>query len=179
MSTADLPAPAAFAGSVAVTDVSGTHRLAARVAALLQGGEALLLHGFLGAGKTAFVQGLCAALGVAEEVTSPTFTLANRYTGRLVVHHLDFYRIASGADLADIGVEAVLDDLDAGGAILVAEWPGLLVPLLPRRIELLVSPLADPDARLWLARGAPALPAAFAEIFSFPPPAPEGTSCSS
>ncbi len=161
-----IPDPAGFGVRLRTTSPDDTRALAARAADLLRGGETLLLHGPLGAGKTCFVQGLCTALGVVDEVTSPTFTLANRYEGRLVVHHLDFYRIGPEADLADIGVDALLDEIDAGEAVLVAEWPQRLAPLVKRRLELLVLPGATPEERIWHLRGVPELPAPWAALAS-------------
>ena len=87
----------------------------------LTGGEILLLDGPLGAGKTVFVKGLAAALDVSDtEVTSPSFTLVNRYEGRLVLYHLDLYRLNEGATAA----HAVdLDELLAEEkAVIVIEW---------------------------------------------------------
>jgi tRNA threonylcarbamoyladenosine biosynthesis protein TsaE len=159
-----IPDPAGFGVRLRTASPDDTRALATRAAALLRGGEVLLLHGPLGAGKTCFVQGLCAALGVVDEVTSPTFTIANRYEGRLVVHHLDFYRIGPEADLADIGVDAMLDEVDAGAAVLVAEWPERLAPLVRRRFELLVLPAEDPEGRIWHMRGVPELPASWTAL---------------
>ena len=93
------------------------HQLGAR----LEGGEILLLSGPLGAGKTIFVKGICAALGIAEEdVTSPSFTLVNPYDGRLRLYHIDLYRLDEGASAA----HAVdLDELLADErAVIVIEW---------------------------------------------------------
>jgi tRNA threonylcarbamoyladenosine biosynthesis protein TsaE len=88
----------------------------------LAGGEILLLSGALGAGKTVFVKGLAAGLGLDPgEVSSPSFTLVNRYAeGRLVLYHIDLYRLAEGAGAA----HAVdLDDLLAEErAVVVIEW---------------------------------------------------------
>lgn len=94
------------------------HQLGAR----LEGGEILLISGPLGAGKTIFVKGICAALGVAEdEVTSPSFTLVNPHVGRLRLYHIDFYRLDEGASAA----HAVdLDDLLVDEkAVIAIEWP--------------------------------------------------------
>src|ERR1043165_7711832 len=67
----------------------------------LSGGEILLLSGPLGAGKTILVKGICAALGIdEEEVTSPSFTLVNPYSGRLQLYHIDLYRLDEGARAA-------------------------------------------------------------------------------
>jgi tRNA threonylcarbamoyladenosine biosynthesis protein TsaE len=93
------------------------HQLGAR----LQGGEILLLNGPLGAGKTIFVKGICAALGIAEEdVTSPSFTLVNPYAGRLQLYHIDLYRLDAGASAAHaVDLDELLTDEDA---VIVIEW---------------------------------------------------------
>lgn len=93
------------------------HELGAR----LQGGEILLLSGPLGAGKTIFVKGICAALGIdAEDVTSPSFTLVNPYAGRLQLYHLDLYRLDEGASAAHaVDLDELLSD---ERAVIVIEW---------------------------------------------------------
>jgi tRNA threonylcarbamoyladenosine biosynthesis protein TsaE len=159
-----IPDPASFAPLRQTTGAAGTRALGAEIAAVSRPGDALLLHGPLGGGKTCLVQGICAALGIDDEVVSPTFTLVNRYRGRVTVDHLDFYRIEPDHDLGDIGVHEILDELDAGRTLLVAEWPALLVPLLPRRVELLVTPGAAPELRGWRVRGVPDLPPAWAAL---------------
>lgn len=103
---------------------SETRDVGARLAATLAPGSVLLLAGDLGAGKTAFVRGLAAGLGVdAGEVTSPTFTLVHEYRGgRLPLVHVDLYRL-DRADLDDIGLDP---DLAAEGVVAV-EWAERLV----------------------------------------------------
>ena len=125
-----IPAAAEFAFHREVHGPAGTGRLAEEASGLLCGGEIILLHGKLGAGKTCFTQGLCKGLAVTQNVVSPTFTLVNTYSGRLLVHHLDFYRIEPEADLTDIGVPDILDQVWDGDAVLVVEWPDPLLPEL-------------------------------------------------
>ena len=107
---------------MSVTNSDGpaaTEALGARVAAGLRPGDVVLVHGELGSGKTTFVRGASRALGVAEPVTSPTFTIGHRYAGRVPVSHLDLYR------LGDLGAEdpALLDDYLTPDAVAFVEWP--------------------------------------------------------
>ena len=89
-----------------------------RLAARLRPGDVLLLHGDLGAGKTAFVRGLARGLGAAaDDVSSPTFTLIQEYRGRLMLHHVDLYRLQP-VEVRDLG----LDELVSGDAIVAVEW---------------------------------------------------------
>ena len=96
-----------------------TFEIAKRVADTLKGGETILLEGDLGAGKTTFTKGLAKALGVTEEVTSPTFTLMNVYeSGRLPLCHLDMYRLESADEVEELG----LLDTAPENAVKVIEW---------------------------------------------------------
>jgi tRNA threonylcarbamoyladenosine biosynthesis protein TsaE len=98
-----------------------TFNLGSQVGEQLRGGEILLLSGPLGAGKTILVKGIAKALGIdPEEVTSPSFTLVNIHTGRLVLYHVDLYRLDEGASAA----HAVdLDELLMNEqAVLIIEW---------------------------------------------------------
>jgi len=160
-----LPPTSRFPRQVTVVGPDLTRALGADLARALPPGLALLLHGPLGAGKTCLVQGFCEGLGIADEVISPTFTLVNRYGGRLAVNHLDFYRIEPDDDLTDIGVDEILDELDLGTARLLVEWPNLLLPWLPARVELLGLPSDHASTRRWYVRGEPELPAAVAALF--------------
>lgn len=99
-----------------------TYELGGQVGARLVGGEILLLDGSLGAGKTIFVKGLAGGLGIeADEVTSPSFTLVNRYDGgRATLYHLDLYRLPEGAAAAHaVDLEELLAD---ERAVVVIEW---------------------------------------------------------
>jgi tRNA threonylcarbamoyladenosine biosynthesis protein TsaE len=97
-----------------------TEALGAELAATLTAGDVVLVEGELGAGKTTFVRGACRALGVHAPVTSPTFTIGQRYPATVPVSHLDLYRIAG---LGDEEPELVADYLGPD-AIGFVEWPG-------------------------------------------------------
>jgi tRNA threonylcarbamoyladenosine biosynthesis protein TsaE len=96
-----------------------TRAVAAALASRLSPGDLVLLRGDLGAGKTAFVRGLAAGLGIdPDEVTSPTFTLVHEYRGgRLPIVHVDLYRVG-GIDLDEIG----LDEALASSGVVAIEW---------------------------------------------------------
>ena len=122
-----------------------TRQLAAALEPLLRAGDVVLLSGDLGAGKTVFVQGLAEALGVSEQVTSPTFTLAASYQGRLRLHHLDVYRLDNLAEVLDLDLPELLDD----DALVCIEWGEVLVDELPReflRVQISLTEQHTKDA---------------------------------
>lgn len=123
--------------AAATTGAEHTRGLAAALAELSRPGDIVLLAGDLGAGKTAFAQGFGRALGVDEAITSPTFTLVNRYDGRLPFYHLDVYRLDRLDEVADLGLAEFLDE----GGVMLIEWGDTITPVLPAdflevRIEL-------------------------------------------
>lgn len=116
-----------------------TERLGAELAAELQPGEVVLVAGELGAGKTTFVRGACRALGVTVPVTSPTFTVGQRYPAAgpvASISHLDLYRIES----LDDEDPDILADYLGPETIAFIEWPEVAEPeldgLATRRVRL-------------------------------------------
>jgi tRNA threonylcarbamoyl adenosine modification protein YjeE len=119
--------PETFRGEYPLPDLGATQRLGAGIAGRLQAGDAVALWGDLGAGKTTLARAILKALGVAEDVPSPTFTIVQSYdTPRLKIGHYDLYRIKSPRELDELG----LDDALADGAVLV-EWPERAPEALP------------------------------------------------
>lgn len=95
-----------------------TVRIGHDIGRQLRGGEVVLMFGPLGAGKTEFVRGLTAGLGIDPElVSSPSYALINEYSGRLTLYHVDLYRL-SAADLPDLGLE----DLYGRRNVVAIEW---------------------------------------------------------
>ncbi|HET9163043.1 MAG TPA: tRNA (adenosine(37)-N6)-threonylcarbamoyltransferase complex ATPase subunit type 1 TsaE [Solirubrobacterales bacterium] len=118
-----------------------TEAVGAKIAAGLAPGDVVLVSGELGAGKTTLIRGACRALGVAGPVTSPTFTIGQRYSGRLPVSHLDLYRLG-GLEGED---PALLDDYLDGATVGFVEWPAIAAPQLAGRRVLTVR-IAHRDA---------------------------------
>ena len=136
-----------------LADAAATAALGAELAALLPQGATLLLHGDLGAGKTTLVQGLAAALGISEPVTSPTFALAQHYEGpgsagrASSLVHLDLYRLEDPASAVELFAQEE-EEAAALGALLVVEWAERL-PTAPQpcwQLELSLRCPDDPDA---------------------------------
>jgi tRNA threonylcarbamoyladenosine biosynthesis protein TsaE len=96
-----------------------TERLGAELASGLTAGDVVLVQGEIGAGKTTFVRGACRALGIRGPITSPTFTIGQRYHGPVAVSHLDLFRVPG---LAGEDPE-LLDDYLGPETIAFVEWP--------------------------------------------------------
>lgn len=111
------------------TSAAATEALGARVAERLGPGDVVVVSGEVGAGKTTLIRGACRALGIEGPVTSPTFTIGQRYGGgRLPVSHLDLYRLES----LDGEEPALLDDYLGGEAVAFVEWPAVGIERLGR-----------------------------------------------
>lgn len=117
---------ATFRKAFALPDLDATARLGASIAGGLAAGDAVALWGDLGAGKTTLARAILTALGVTEDVPSPTFTLVQSYDTHPLVSHYDLYRLKNGRELEELG----FDDALAEGAVLV-EWPERAPERLP------------------------------------------------
>jgi tRNA threonylcarbamoyl adenosine modification protein YjeE len=131
-----------------LTDPTATTHVGERLAAAVRGGDAIALIGDLGAGKTTLVTGLVAALG-GGDAQSPTFSLVNEYPGgRLVVWHVDLYRIDKPAELPELGLDDLIGD---PRGLVVVEWADKfdVMPADHLRLELVHAG----DARTLTATG--------------------------
>jgi tRNA threonylcarbamoyladenosine biosynthesis protein TsaE len=116
------------------------------LAGRLTPGTILLLHGDLGAGKTAFVRGLAEGLGLADDpVSSPTFTLVHEYTGgRVPLYHADLYRLPDGgASLDDLGLDEAAEN-----GVLAIEWPERLARGVPGAIDIRIDITGENTRRI-------------------------------
>jgi tRNA threonylcarbamoyladenosine biosynthesis protein TsaE len=129
---------------ISLPDLPATEHFAARVAAAMRSGDAILLSGPLGAGKTAFARALlrAATADPTLDVPSPSFTLVQTYdTPAGPVHHFDLWRLDGPAALRELGWDEAIDD------IVLVEWPDRLDSLAPPEALHLRFALADGDAR--------------------------------
>ncbi|HBO87322.1 MAG: tRNA (adenosine(37)-N6)-threonylcarbamoyltransferase complex ATPase subunit type 1 TsaE [Pontiellaceae bacterium] len=104
-----------------------TWAAAATLMESLEPGTVIALHGELGAGKTCFIQGLAAAMGITDPITSPTYTLIGEYEGRMKLNHIDLYRLANSVEALGIGLEEYLES----DGITAIEWAERAEEILP------------------------------------------------
>lgn len=134
--------------SLPKADLDAVRRLAEDLSRQLRPGDLVLLIGDLGSGKTTFARFLIQALGVAEDVPSPTFTLVQTYEGHrdgeaIPLWHFDLYRLEEPEEVYELGLEEALDD-----GVALIEWPEIAAALLPaNRLELRFSAADDPGER--------------------------------
>lgn len=100
-------------------------------------GAVLCLNGDLGAGKTTMTKSIAKAMGIEEDITSPTFNIVNEYTeGNLNLYHFDVYRIGCSEEMYDIGFEEYIDS----EGVCIIEWSNLIEDILPEeRLEILLT----------------------------------------
>ena len=109
----------------------------------LSAGSAVLLHGPLGAGKTAFARGLAEGLGCnPDDVSSPTFTIVQEYPGPVVLQHVDLYRL-SPIEVDDLALEDLWD-----GCVLAVEWPDRWLRRPDDAIDVEIEPTGDTERKI-------------------------------
>lgn len=124
--------------------VEETRALAATLGQELRPGDLVVLAGELGAGKTAFAQGVARGLGVTEQVVSPTFMIVRQYEGRVPLSHVDVYRLDRLQELHDLGFDELLDD-----RVTLVEWGDAAGPLLPPdRLEIRLEMAGDDEREI-------------------------------
>ncbi len=117
-----------FETAVSTGSAGATEKIGEAIGSVLRPGDVAGLSGELGSGKTTLIKGIAAALGSAEEVSSPTFAIVHRYGGRTALIHVDLYRIRDRAELADLDYDLLFD----AGAVSVVEWASRFADVLPR-----------------------------------------------
>jgi tRNA threonylcarbamoyladenosine biosynthesis protein TsaE len=119
-----------------VNDKKGTKDLAIKFAKELQNGQAIVLNGNLGSGKTFFIKKVMQQFGI-NYVNSPSFAIVNEYEGKIKAYHFDFYRLLNIDELYDIGWQDYLND---AGAVIFVEWGNLINEALPKkRLEIFIT----------------------------------------
>lgn len=122
---------------IRLDDEAATEAFGAALATALRPGDAIALHGTLGAGKTTLARGILRGLGYQGDVASPTFPIVITYDPpqlRIPVWHIDLYRIEHAEELEELGIEDALAD-----AALLIEWPERLGTLWPETLSLTLS----------------------------------------
>ena len=149
--------------SIVLADEVATAAFGAALAHRARPGDVLTLAGPLGAGKTSLARAFIAALGVRDEVPSPTFALVQTYEAASgMVWHFDLYRLASADEVHELGLDEALVD-----GIVLIEWPERLGALLPReRLDIALQPGTDANTRLATVHGTRRWTTALAEILA-------------
>ncbi|MCR5724680.1 MAG: tRNA (adenosine(37)-N6)-threonylcarbamoyltransferase complex ATPase subunit type 1 TsaE [Treponema sp.] len=117
-----------------------TIALGEKIGALLKPGDIIAMQGTLAAGKTTITKGIAKALGITEDITSPTFCLISEYEGTLPLYHMDVYRLEGAEDFINLGV----DDMLYGRGVCIIEWSEKIMEELPKNTIILhLEPNAD------------------------------------
>lgn len=120
-----------------------TQEVARDLASKIEGNRVVCLNGELGAGKTAFVKGFCSYFGI-DEISSPTFTIVNEYSGDEDVFHFDVYRLADEDEFYAIGGEEYFEK-----GICIIEWSDVIKDAIPEdAIDVRIEKLDDDERKL-------------------------------
>lgn len=110
-----------------------TIELGKKIGSCFKGGEIVALQGTLAAGKTTITKGIAAALGIDDNITSPTFCLISEYEGKIPLYHFDVYRLETYEDFINLGAE----DIIYGNGVSLIEWSEKIIEELPKSTVIL------------------------------------------
>lgn len=110
-----------------------TIELGRKIGSLLKKGDIIAMQGTLAAGKTTITKGIAEALGVKDNITSPTFCLISEYEGKMPLYHMDVYRLDGTEDFAGLGTE----DMLYGEGVSIIEWSEKVMSELPKKTIIL------------------------------------------
>lgn len=121
-----------------------TIALGKKIGACLMPGDVIAMQGTLAAGKTTITKGIASALGITEDVTSPTFCLISEYEGKMPLYHMDVYRLDGTEDFINLGV----DDMIYGRGVTIIEWSEKIMDELPKKtIIIKLEPIGNTNER--------------------------------
>ena len=130
--------------SLHTTSREETIQLGQKIGSKLKKGDILAMQGTLAAGKTTITKGIALALGVKEDITSPTFCLISEYEGNMPLYHMDVYRLDGTEDFINLGV----DDMLYGNGVCIIEWSEKIMDELPKStIIIKLEPVENTDER--------------------------------
>jgi tRNA threonylcarbamoyladenosine biosynthesis protein TsaE len=130
--------------SLHTTSREQTIQLGQKIGSKLQKGDILAMQGTLAAGKTTITKGIALALGIKEDITSPTFCLISEYEGKMPLYHMDVYRLDGTEDFINLGV----DDMLYGNGVCIIEWSEKIMDELPKStIIIRLEPVGNTDER--------------------------------
>lgn len=130
--------------SLHTTSREQTIQLGQKIGSKLKKGDILAMQGTLAAGKTTITKGIALALGVKEDITSPTFCLISEYEGNMPLYHMDVYRLDGTEDFINLGV----DDMLYGNGVCIIEWSEKIMDELPKStIIIRLEPVGNTDER--------------------------------
>ena len=123
-----------------------TIELGKRIGSMLKPGDIIAMEGTLAAGKTTITKGIASALGIEDNITSPTFCLISEYYGnKMPLYHMDVYRLDGPEDFLNLGVEELL----YGKGVCIIEWSEKVRPVLPSKtITLGITPEEDGSRKI-------------------------------
>ena len=130
--------------SLHTTSREQTIQLGQKIGSKLKKGDILAMQGTLAAGKTTITKGIALALGIKEDITSPTFCLISEYEGKMPLYHMDVYRLDGTEDFINLGV----DDMLYGNGVCIIEWSEKIMDELPKNtIIIRLEPVGNTDER--------------------------------